>query len=85
MKIKQLLTQAMRHPHSLRIGDALRLAEAFGFRQVRTRGSHRIFSRAGIPQLVNLQEVRGMAKGYQVRQLLKLAEKHNLPIEGSDV
>jgi len=32
--------------------------------------------------LLNLQEVRGMAKPYQVRQLLRLMERYNLVIRG---
>jgi hypothetical protein len=36
----------------------------------RRRGSHRIFRRPGTPRLLNLQDVRGMAKPYQVRQVL---------------
>jgi hypothetical protein len=35
-----------------------------------------------VPELLNLQEVRGMAKPYQVRQLLRLAERYNLEIRG---
>lgn len=32
--------------------------------------------------MVNLQDVSGMAKAYQVRQLLRLAARYNLEIEG---
>jgi hypothetical protein len=36
----------------------------------RTSGSHHIFSRYDIPELINLQEVKGgKVKPYQVRQL----------------
>jgi len=31
---------------------------------------------------VNLQEVSGMAKAYQVRQVLKLAERYDLRLGG---
>jgi hypothetical protein len=34
----------------------------------RVSGSHHVFGRDGIPEQVNLQEVRGEAKPYQVRQ-----------------
>ena len=36
----------------------------------------------GHPEIrsLNLQEVRGQAKAYQVRQLLRLVERHNLEI-----
>jgi hypothetical protein len=32
----------------------------------------------GVRELVNLQNVRGKAKAYQVRQLLRLIERYNL-------
>jgi hypothetical protein len=33
-----------------------------------------------VRELVNLQEVHGKAKPYQVKQLLALAERYNLPL-----
>ena len=54
------------------------LAQAFGFRLARVSGSHHIFVHADIPQLLNLQEVDGKAKPYQIRQLLRLVERHNM-------
>jgi hypothetical protein len=35
----------------------------------------------GIPELINLQNVKGKAKPYQVKQLLKIAERYNLHLE----
>ena len=49
-----------------------RLAQAFGFRLARTSGSHHIFIHNQVAEPVNLQEVDGKAKAYQVRQFLKL-------------
>jgi len=43
-------------------------------------GSHHIFERDGVPELINLQEVRGMAKPYQIRQFLKIVERYNLKL-----
>jgi predicted RNA binding protein YcfA (HicA-like mRNA interferase family) len=57
-----------------------RLAGAFGFRLGRISGSHHIYVRTGVPQLVNLQNYGGKAKP-QVKQMLKLAELHNLRLE----
>ena len=81
MRNRKLLEQALRNPAGLRFEEAKKLAEAFGFRLDRINGSHHIFVRAGVPRLVNLQNCGGKAKVYQVRQLLKLAEWHNLPLE----
>jgi predicted RNA binding protein YcfA (HicA-like mRNA interferase family) len=57
------------------------LVEAFGFRLSRVNGSHHIFVHVAIPELVNLQEVDGKVKPYQVRQFLKLVERYNLKLE----
>jgi len=57
------------------------LAEAFGFHLSRVKGSHHIFAHPGIPELVNLQNVGGKAKPYQIRQLLRLVERYNLTME----
>ena len=34
-----------------------------------------------LPELVNLQELGGKAKPYQIQQFLKLVEKYNLRLE----
>ena len=57
------------------------LVEGFGFTLARTSGSHHIYSHPGTPELVNLQNVKGQAKPYQILQLLKLVERYNLELE----
>ena len=59
----------------------INLVKGFGFEISRTEGSHHILTHSDIPELVNLQEVKGEAKPYQIRQFLKLIEKHNLKLE----
>ena len=61
--------------------DLVRLVEGLGFRLARVSGSHHIFSHPEVPELINLQEVGGQAKPYQVRQLLRLVERYNLKLE----
>jgi predicted RNA binding protein YcfA (HicA-like mRNA interferase family) len=61
--------------------DMRRLVEAFGFEQRRTSGSHHVFVHPDVRELVNLQEVRGQAKPYQVRQFLRLVERYALRME----
>jgi hypothetical protein len=36
---------------------------------------------AELPELLNMQDVGGEAKSYQVRQLLRLVERYNLKLE----
>jgi len=66
---------------NVRFGDLTDLAEALGFRLVRISGSHHIFAQSNIPELLNLQDVRGEAKPYQIRQFLRLVERYNLKLE----
>lgn len=66
---------------NISFADMKSLAESFGFRLDRVSGSHHIFVHDAIPELVNLQEVRGEAKPYQIRQFLKLVERYNLRLE----
>jgi predicted RNA binding protein YcfA (HicA-like mRNA interferase family) len=62
-------------------GDLCALAEALGFERRRVSGSHHVFVHRDIPQLINLQSVRGQAKPYQVRQLVRLVERYDLRLE----
>jgi predicted RNA binding protein YcfA (HicA-like mRNA interferase family) len=58
--------------------EAKTLIETFGFTLDRISGRHHIFVHRNIPELLNLQNVNGQAKPYQIKQLLKLVEKYNL-------
>jgi predicted RNA binding protein YcfA (HicA-like mRNA interferase family) len=63
---------------NLRFAEAVACAEAFGFQLSRINGSHHIYIHANIPELLNIQNVNGQAKPYQVNQLLRLIERYNL-------
>jgi predicted RNA binding protein YcfA (HicA-like mRNA interferase family) len=62
-------------------GDMTRLVEAFGFELRRVSGSHHIYAHPSVRELLNLQEVNGDAKPYQIRQFLKLIERYSLRLE----
>jgi len=80
MNKKKLLQQALSGSRNMRFTDMLALVEAFGFRRARVSGSHHIYTHPGIPQLVNLQDVGGQAKPYQISQFLKLVERYNMTL-----
>ncbi len=61
--------------------DAQLLLEALGFEEVRVTGSHHVYVRVDIPEQLNLQDRRGQAKPYQLRQLIALVKRYNLTIE----
>ena len=60
------------------------LVEAFGFRLSRIKGSHHIFVHPQVQELVNLQNVGGKAKPYQIRQFLRLVEQYNLALRDEE-
>jgi hypothetical protein len=61
--------------------DLVKLVLALGFEEVGGRGSHRVFARAGVDELVNLQAERGQAKPYQVRQIATVVRRYDLRLE----
>jgi hypothetical protein len=79
-----LLKKALSSPANLRFEEACALARAFGFRLSRVGGSHHIFAHQNVRELVNLQEVEGKARPYQVKQLLGLVERYNLSLGGEE-
>jgi predicted RNA binding protein YcfA (HicA-like mRNA interferase family) len=83
MNPRQLLSRVSRGDvANVDFGDFCRLLERLGFRATRTSGSHHIFVHPDVAELVNVQNVRGQAKPYQVRQVLRLVERYNLKLEG---
>lgn len=76
----ELMEKARRAPASLAFSELCRLVESVGYRLVRTKGSHRIYLHDARPELpiINLQRVRGKAKPYQVRQVLRIIDEHGL-------
>lgn len=81
MKPRKVLEKILGGSLNIQFGDMCRLVEAFGFRLSRISGSHHIYTRSDVPDLVNLQNARGQAKPYQIRQFLKLVEEYNLKLE----
>ena len=65
------------------IADLLSLVEDLDFERRRVSGSHHIFAHPDVPELINLQDVQGQAKPYQVRQLLRLVERYDLGLKST--
>jgi hypothetical protein len=57
--------------------DLCHLLEQLGFAK-RVRGSHHIFTRDGIDEILNLQPKGSNAKPYQVRQVRNVVVKYKL-------
>ena len=80
MNRHRLLRRILSGSLNVHFNDMVSLVERFGFRLSRARGSHHPHI-PNIPEIVNLQEVNGEAKPYQIRQFLRLVERHNLILE----
>ena len=78
MNKRKLLKKILAGRKNVRFDDMVSLVEAFGFRLDRTSGSHHIFEHPNIPEIVNIQNRKGKAKPYQIRQFFELVEQHNL-------
>ncbi|MBX3055151.1 MAG: type II toxin-antitoxin system HicA family toxin [Anaerolineae bacterium] len=50
----------------------------------RIKGSHHIFTRTGIPEILNLQPKGGKAKAYQVKQVRDVILRYRLADEDDD-
>jgi predicted RNA binding protein YcfA (HicA-like mRNA interferase family) len=74
----KLLRKLLSGSKNIRFSDVVACAEAFGFRLDRVSGSHRIFVHPEVREILNLQNVKGKAKPYQVRQLIGLIERYDL-------
>jgi hypothetical protein len=81
MKRRKLLQKVLSGSGNVCFAELVAVAEAFGFRMARIRGSHHIFTHEAIPELLNLQDYKGKAKSYQIRQFLALVEQYDLEME----
>ena len=75
-RVDGLVEQMRRNPKGVRFSDACRVCDYY-FGQPRQKGSsHRVYKTPwqGDPR-VNIQNAKGKAKAYQVRQVLRAIER----------
>jgi hypothetical protein len=75
-KIPELLSRMRSNPHEVRFSDLCRVCDHY-FGEPRQRStSHRVYKMPwqGDPR-VNIQSRKGMAKDYQVKQVLQAVER----------
>ncbi len=68
---------------NISFNDLCRLLRDLGFAE-RIKGSHHIFTRSGIEEILNLQPKRGKAKAYQVKQVRNIILRYQLADGGYD-
>lgn len=73
---EKILEQMKREPANVRFGDVQKICEAYFGKPRNSGGSHLIFKTPwqGDPR-VNIQNDKGKAKAYQVRQVLLAIER----------
>lgn len=67
--------------NNVAFADFVALVTGLGFVFVRRVGSHRIYQRAGIPEILNLQPAGNQAKANEIRQFLKIVERYGLELK----
>jgi predicted RNA binding protein YcfA (HicA-like mRNA interferase family) len=82
MNNRKLLIKILNNTKNIKFEEFVKLVQAFGFKLDRVNGSHHIFKREGIEELINLQNVQGEIKPYQIKQFLLIVEKYNLQLNG---
>lgn len=80
-KKRKLFEKILSGSKNIQFNELVTLVEAFGFSLSRVNGSHQIFTHPDIPELLNLQNRKGDAVPYQVRQFLVLIEEYALTLE----
>jgi predicted RNA binding protein YcfA (HicA-like mRNA interferase family) len=78
-KLEKLLLKILRGKSDANIGfDELRnILLNYGF-QERIRGSHHLFIKQGVEELINLQKEGKAAKPYQVKQMRRIILRYGL-------
>ena len=67
MRKRKLLQKLLSGSKNIRFSEGVSCAEMFGFKLDRITGSHHIFLHPDVPELLNLQNVKGQAKPYQIK------------------
>jgi predicted RNA binding protein YcfA (HicA-like mRNA interferase family) len=62
---------------NISFNELCNLLERFGFEK-RVKGSHHIFWKRGVEEIINLQSHGGMAKPYQIKQVRNIIIKYKL-------
>jgi predicted RNA binding protein YcfA (HicA-like mRNA interferase family) len=58
--------------------DLVKILMWFGLTERRGKGSHRIFLKSGIKEMINLQPIKGKAKPFQVKQVREFLVNNKL-------
>ena len=77
-----LILLSGRSDHNIAFSELAKLLERLGF-ESRIKGSHHIFTKSSVEEILNLQPRGALAKPYQVKQVRDVVIKYRL-ISGGD-
>lgn len=84
-KREKLLQQILsgQSDYNISFRELVNLLLSLGF-EMRQEGSHKIFTKDGITERINVQSEGSKAKGYQVRQIRKILTTYKFNIGSGD-
>ena len=77
-----LILLSGRSDHNIAFSELVKLLERLGF-ESRVKGSHHIYTKSSVEEILNLQPRGALAKPYQVKQVRDVLIKYRL-ISGGD-
>lgn len=75
---RKLIEKCRNNPGGIRFRELCLLAENLGFHKRGGKGSHVVYEKNGVEEIQTFQDRNGMAKPYQVKQLLAVMDKYDL-------
>jgi len=78
-KLEKILWQVLKagSDQNIAFDDLAYLLEGMGFEK-RIKGSHHLFSKDGVDEIINIQPAGNKAKPYQVKQVRTIIMKYHL-------
>ena len=80
MRARKIYEKLLVNPQNVHFADFCKVIEAFGYRRDRVKGSHHIYEHPEPSRPLNVQNCRGEAKPYQIRQFLRDVEEFQLTL-----
>jgi len=82
-KAEKLATKILsgKSDNNFAFNDLCHILERAGFQSRSGKGSHRIYYKEGVVEIVNVQPRNGKAKPYEVKQVRELVLKYKIDIE----
>jgi hypothetical protein len=75
---RKLIEKVRNNPSGVRFQEICLLAGHQGFTKRGGKGSHVVYEKDGVEEILTFQDREGMAKPYQVKRLLAMIEKYRL-------